>query len=252
MIRKVLGAAAAHLAPETVLVNGSKGIEEDTLATIDRIYREVLPRPLADRAAFLSGPTFARELAAGLPAAIVVASRSARSAALVQEELGSDRLRVYTSEDVVGLELGGALKNVIAIGAGMADGLGLGASARAAVITRGLAEIARLGMRLGAHPLTFAGLAGVGDLVLTCTGDLSRNRQVGLELGRGRPLAEILAGMDTVAEGVRTTAAAYRLAGQLAVDMPITDAIYGVLHEGKSPRAAVGLLMLRELKSERG
>ncbi len=251
-IREVLSAAAPALAESVILVNASKGIEEGSLDTIDRICAEILPAPMAARAAFLSGPTFAKELAIGLPAALVVASRSARSAATVQEELSTDRLRLYTSDDVIGVELGGALKNVCAIGAGIADGLGYGHNTRAALITRGLSEITRVGLRMGANPLTFMGLAGLGDLVLTCTGDLSRNRTVGIELGRGKKLEDILAGMSSVAEGVRTTRAARDLAQKLGCEMPITDAIYAVLYEGRSPKDAVAGLMTRDLKSERG
>jgi glycerol-3-phosphate dehydrogenase (NAD(P)+) len=251
-IREVLGAAAPALRDDVILVNCSKGIEEGTLDTIDRIYAAILPGPVAARAAYLSGPTFAKELAAGLPAAIVVASRSARAAATVQEELSGERLRLYTSDDVIGVELGGALKNVCAIGAGIADGLGYGHNTRAALITRGLAEIQRAGARLGANPLSFMGLAGLGDLVLTCTGDLSRNRTVGMELGRGKKLADILAGMNSVAEGVKTTRAARDLAQRLSVDMPITEAIYKILYEDLPPKVAMLELMRRELKSERG
>jgi len=252
VVREVMTQAAPHLGPDTVVVSASKGIEEGTLATIDRIYAEVLPPRIAERAAFLSGPTFAKELARGLPAAIVVASRVAASAVLVQTEFGSDRLRVYTSDDVTGVEIAGALKNVCAIGAGIADGLGFGHNSRAALITRGLSEITRLGVRLGADPLTFAGLAGLGDLVLTCTGDLSRNRTVGLELGKGKKLADILAGMQSVAEGVKTTKAAHELGQKLGVDVPITDAIYSILYEDKDPKVAVSELMRREPKAERG
>jgi glycerol-3-phosphate dehydrogenase (NAD(P)+) len=251
-IREVLGQAAPHLDPAALLVNAAKGIEEGTLLTIDGIYREVLPAPIAQRAAFLSGPTFAKELAAGLPAALVVASHDAGSARIVQETFSSERLRLYTSDDVPGIELGGALKNVCAIGAGMVDGLGYGHNTRAALITRGLSEITRAGSKLGANPLTFMGLAGLGDLVLTCCGDLSRNRTVGLELARGRKLDEILASMHAVAEGVRTTRAARALAQKIGVDMPITEAIYQVLYGDLSPRDAMVSLMTRDLKSERG
>ncbi len=250
-VREVLTQAAPALAADAVVVNASKGIEEGTLETIDQIYKEVLPPAVASRAAFLSGPTFAKELARGLPAAIVVASHSARSAALVQEQFSTDRLRVYTTDDVTGIELGGALKNVCAIGAGISDGLGYGHNTRAALITRGLSEITRLGMRLGAHPMTFMGLAGIGDLVLTCTGDLSRNRTVGLELGKGRTIADILASMNAVAEGVKTTRAAHQLAIKLGVDMPITAAIHQIIYEQRPAREAVADLMRRDLKSER-
>ncbi|MFH0900490.1 MAG: NAD(P)H-dependent glycerol-3-phosphate dehydrogenase [Pseudomonadota bacterium] len=250
--RAVLAKTAALFDAQSVLVVGTKGIEEETLLTMSQVVREVLPAPVAQRAAFVSGPTFARELASGLPAAIVVASRSPASAELVQREFSTDRLRLYTSDDVAGVELGGALKNVCAIGAGISDGLGYGHNARAALITRGLFEMARIGMRMGANPLTFAGLAGMGDLVLTCTSDLSRNRQVGLELGRGRKLDEILTSLGAVAEGVKTTRAARQLAMGLEVDIPITEVIYQVLYEGKQPNAALAELMARELKPERG
>jgi glycerol-3-phosphate dehydrogenase (NAD(P)+) len=251
-VRQVMAAAASHLGADAVVVSASKGIEEGTLATIDEIFRQVLPAPLAERAAYLSGPTFAKELVRGLPAAIVVASLVPASATLIQKHFATDTLRIYTSEDVVGVEICGALKNVIAIGAGIADGLGYGHNTRAALITRGLSEIARLGTHLGANPLTFAGLAGMGDLILTCTGDLSRNRQVGLELGRGKTLAEILSGMTAVAEGVKTAKAAHDLAKKTQVNLPIADAIYRVLYEGLSPKDAVVELFKREPKSELG
>jgi glycerol-3-phosphate dehydrogenase (NAD(P)+) len=251
-IREVFGQAAAHLDERVIVVNCSKGLEEGTLDTIDRIYAEILPGQVAARASYLSGPTFAKELAAGLPAALVVASRSARAAATVQEELSGERLRLYSSDDVIGVELGGALKNVSAIGAGIADGLGFGHNTRAALITRGLAEIQRVGARMGANPMTFMGLAGLGDLVLTCTGDLSRNRTVGMEIGRGKRLKDVLAGMTSIAEGVKTTRASRDLSLKLSVEMPITQAIYKILYEDMSPSEAMRELMRRELKSERG
>jgi glycerol-3-phosphate dehydrogenase (NAD(P)+) len=251
VVREVFARAAPHLSPDTVVVLASKGIEQATLMTMDRVLYDVLPKRIAERAAFLSGPTFAKELVRGLPAAIVVASHDAGSAELVQAELGTPTLRMYTSDDVIGVELGGALKNIFAIGAGIADGMGFGHNTRAALITRGLNEMARLGLRMGANPLTFAGLAGMGDLVLTCTGDLSRNRHVGLELGRGKRLGEILAAMSEVAEGVKTTKAAHDLAASLNVEMPIVDAIYTVIEHGKSAQEAVGELLKREVKHER-
>jgi glycerol-3-phosphate dehydrogenase (NAD(P)+) len=251
VVRSVFGQAAPHLAHDAIVVSASKGIEQGSLATIDQVYRDVLPGRTAERAAFLSGPTFAKELVRGLPAAIVVASHDPASALLVQEQLGTELLRVYTTDDVTGVELGGALKNVFAIGAGIADGLGFGHNTRAALITRGLNEMARLGLSLGANPLTFAGLAGMGDLVLTCTGDLSRNRQVGLELGRGRSIGEILAGMNEVAEGVKTTRAAHDLAIRHGVEMPIVEAIYKVIEMGWSARDAVTDLLKREVRHER-
>jgi glycerol-3-phosphate dehydrogenase (NAD(P)+) len=252
VVRHVLGDAAPHLHPSVIIVNASKGIEEGTLLTIDGIYRDVLPAAIAGRAVFLSGPTFAKELAAGLPAAIVAAGHDPAAIQRVQEELSTERLRVYSTDDVAGVELGGALKNVVAIGAGISDGLGFGHNTRAALITRGLNEIARLGMRLGAHPLTFAGLAGMGDLVLTCTGDLSRNRTVGLELGRGRTIADILGSMDSVAEGVKTAHAVNALGKKLDVDLPIMYAIHDVLYLNKTPRDAVAELLRREAGAERG
>jgi glycerol-3-phosphate dehydrogenase (NAD(P)+) len=251
VVREVLGRAAYFLAPGTVVVSASKGIEQGTLLTIDGIYRDILPEPIARRAAFLSGPTFAKELVQGLPAAIVCASHDAESATLVQDQLGTERLRIYSTEDVTGVELGGALKNVFAIGAGIADGLGFGHNTRAALITRGLNEMARLGVAMGANPLTFAGLAGMGDLVLTCTGDLSRNRQVGLELGRGRSLADIIGSMNAVAEGVKTTKAAHDLGVRQGVELPIVDAIYSVVEHGVPAAHAVTELLKREVKAER-
>jgi len=251
VVREVFGRAAPDLSPGTVVVLASKGIEQASLMTMDKVLHDVLPHRMAERAVFLSGPTFAKELVRGLPAAIVAASHDAASAALVQAELGTPTLRIYTSDDVAGVELGGALKNIFAIGAGIADGLGFGHNTRAAMITRGLNEMARLGLRMGANPLTFAGLAGMGDLVLTCTGDLSRNRQVGLELGRGKSLGEILAAMNEVAEGVKTTKAAYDLAAKLGVEMPIVGAIYNIIERGMSAREAVAELLQREVKHER-
>ena len=188
-VREVIGAAAAYLAPGAAVVNASKGLEEGTLDRIDQIYAEILPPEVAARATYLSGPTFARELAAGKPSAIVVAGRDSSATERVQHALATERFRVYRSDDVVGVQIGGALKNVVAIAAGLADGLDFGLNGRAALITRGLAEIARVGVALGAEPLTFSGLSGLGDLVLTCSGELSRNRRVGLALGAGKKLA---------------------------------------------------------------
>ncbi len=251
VVRDVLGRAAYFMTPDTIVVNASKGIEQGTLATMDQVYRDIFPARVAGRAAFLSGPTFAKELVRGLPAAIVVASHDPRTAELVQAQLGTETLRIYSTEDVIGVELGGALKNVYAIGAGISDGLGFGHNTRAALITRGLNEMARLGARLGANPMTFAGLAGMGDLVLTCTGDLSRNRQVGLELGRGRTIKEIVAATDTVAEGVKTARAAHDLGRRLGVDLPIVDAIHSVVELGVSARDALAELLKREVGAER-
>jgi glycerol-3-phosphate dehydrogenase (NAD(P)+) len=217
---------------------------------MDDVLKEVLPGRLGARLAFLSGPSFAKEVGAGLPTAVVMASRDRASAERAAQLFQSDRFRVYTSDDVTGVELGGALKNVMAIAAGVIDGLGLGNNTRAALITRGLAEISRLAVRKGANPLTLAGLAGVGDLVLTCTGDQSRNRTVGVGLGRGQKLAEVLAEMKQVAEGVKTTKSAHQLAERLGVEMPITHTIYRVLYEDYPARDALAELMGRAPKHE--
>jgi glycerol-3-phosphate dehydrogenase (NAD(P)+) len=198
----------------------------------------------------LSGPSFAREVCEQRPTAITLASRNAELAAELQERLSTEYFRVYTSNDVIGVELGGALKNVIAIAAGTSDGLGFGFNARAALITRGLAEIARLGVAMGAEPLTFSGLAGLGDLVLTCTGDLSRNRMVGLKIAEGMPIKEIISSMRMVAEGIETSKAATMLAGRVGVEMPITAEVYRIIYEGKDPRDAVRELMTRQLRGE--
>ncbi len=250
VMRGVLEQCRAALQPGCLLVSAAKGIENDTLLTMSEVLKEVLGADIAARCAFLSGPSFAKEVSAELPTAVAVAAVSESVAATVQELFSTDYFRVYTNADVMGVELGGALKNVIALAAGVSDGLGFGNNTRAALITRGLAEIARLGEAKGALPATFAGLAGMGDLVLTCTGDLSRNRTVGMELGRGRKLKDILGSMHMVAEGVKTTLSAYQLAQKLNVDMPITEQMYQILYADKSPRQAVTDLMLRVLKAE--
>ncbi|HET9985259.1 MAG TPA: NAD(P)H-dependent glycerol-3-phosphate dehydrogenase [Longimicrobiales bacterium] len=249
-VRGVMTEAAPAIAPDALVVSASKGIEKETLCTMDATLREVLPGRLGAEAAFLSGPSFALEVARERPTAVTVASRSERAALRTQELFQTPYFRVYTTHDVAGVELGGALKNVIALAAGMAAGLGLGHNATAALITRGLAEISRLGVALGASPLTFAGLAGMGDLILTCTGELSRNRSVGYALGQGKRLPEILAGMHMVAEGVDTTRAAYALARKVGAEMPIVEEVHAVLFEGRHPREAVENLMLREPKAE--
>ncbi len=247
--RATLAGCARDIAPGTLLVGASKGIENETLETMDEVFAEVVPHA---RAVFLSGPSFAREVGRGVPTAVVAASLDAEAAQATQRAFSSERFRVYTSDDVVGVEIGGALKNVMAIASGISDGLEFGYNTRAAIITRGLAEMARLAVKRGGNPLTLAGLAGMGDLVLTCTGDLSRNRHVGVELGRGRTLEQILGGMKEVAEGVRTTKSAHDLARREGVDMPITAAVHAVLYEGKPPRDLVMDLMTRSLKDERG
>ncbi len=250
-VRDVLGRAAQWLDPDTLVVNCSKGLEEGTLDRIDQIYADIFPARIAARAGYLSGPTFAKEIAAGYPAAIVLAARDQEAAGQVQAELSSERLRIYTSDDVIGVLVGGALKNVVAIAAGMSDGLGFGHNTRAALITRGLAEIARMGVKLGANPLTFQGLSGLGDLVLTCSGDLSRNRQVGLAIGRGAKLADVIADMRMVAEGVKTTKVAHDLSEKLGVPAPIASAMYKILYQDAPARAAMRELMGRSLRSER-
>jgi glycerol-3-phosphate dehydrogenase (NAD(P)+) len=247
-VREVASAAAAA-GTATLVACASKGLEETTRFTLDRVIGEAIP---GARVVLLSGPTFAREIAAGLPAAAVAASRDVGAAAAVQRALGSDRFRVYTTDDVAGVAVGGALKNVIAIAAGCSDGLGFGSNARAALVTRGLHEMGRLASRLGGHPLTLAGLAGLGDLVLTCTGTLSRNRQVGLGLAAGEPLDAITARLGQVAEGVATARLGHELAGELGVEMPITAAVAAVLAGRRTPRDAVAELLAREQGAERG
>jgi len=232
------------------IVSATKGIEEKTLLRMSEVISEVCGHP-APRIGALSGPSFAKEVARGDPTAITIASKDVGLAETVQREFSDPRFRVYTNDDVIGVELGGALKNIIAIAAGVCDGLNLGHNSVAALITRGLAEITRLSVACGGRAETLAGLAGLGDLVLTCTGGLSRNRSVGVELGRGRKLPEIISGMHgMVAEGVFTTHAAVGLARARGVEMPITEQMHAVLHEGKAPREAIHELMTRSAKSE--
>jgi glycerol-3-phosphate dehydrogenase (NAD(P)+) len=239
-----------HLRPEMLFVSATKGIEGGTLMRMSEVIGEVVSARFRPRVAVLSGPTFAREIARGEPAAVVVASVEAALAESVQRALSGPALRLYTNDDPVGVEFGAALKNVIAIAAGACQGLGLGNNTTAALITRGLAEITRLALACGGKPMTLAGLAGLGDLVLTCTGALSRNRHVGVELARGRPLDEIVASTRMVAEGVETTSAALELASRFAVEMPITRQVSAMLRDGKPPRDAVRELMERSLKGE--
>ena len=253
LMRRVFRQLLPHLEEDVLLVSASKGIENGTLMTMSQVLEEELARAgRRARLAFLSGPSFAREVAKGLPTAVVAASRDQAVAEIVQRVFSGERFRVYTNRDVIGIEFGGSLKNVMALAAGIADGLGFGSNTRAALITRGLSEMTRLGVAAGAEARTFAGLAGMGDLVLTCTGDLSRNRSVGLELGRGRSLKEILAGMTMVAEGVKTTISTYQQAARLKVEAPITEQVYKILEEGKDPRQAVSDLLGRNLKAENG
>ena len=249
--RSVWSDVAGGLSPSTPIVSVSKGIEVDTLATPTVILRDVLGIDAGDRIMTLSGPSFAREVVAKYPTAVVVAGPNGDLAREVQVLFSSESFRVYTSDDVIGVELGGALKNVIAIAAGIVEGLRYGHNTLAALITRGLAEIGRLGVAMGGDVFTFAGLSGMGDLVLTCTGGLSRNRTVGVELGRGRTIEEITAEMNMVAEGVKTTLAVKQLSASAGVEMPICDQMYEVLYEGKSPVTAAHDLMSRTLRSER-
>lgn len=249
-VREVMGRAAPHLHPEAVLVSTVKGIEVETGMTMDRVLEEVLDPTHHPRLVFLSGPSFAREVAEQKPTAVTLASRVESYAVAVQSALSCPWFRCYSHHDVTGVEVGGAVKNVIAIAVGMCDGLDMGTNARAGLMTRGLREITRLGEALGANPLTFQGLSGMGDLILTCTGDLSRNRSVGRELAKGRPIAEITGSMSQVAEGVRTTYAVCALADRLGVDMPIAHATRRVLDGELSPTEAGYRLMTRQLKGE--
>jgi glycerol-3-phosphate dehydrogenase (NAD(P)+) len=246
--RALYAAMKPHLSPSAVLVSASKGLERTSLLRMSEVIKETISRNF--QVAVLSGPTFAREVARGEPAAVVVASADVSAAQHVQQAFSGPNLRLYTNTDPIGVETGAALKNVVAIAAGVCKGLGLGNNTLAALITRGLAEITRLAVAMGGQPKTLAGLAGLGDLVLTCSGELSRNRMVGLELARGRKLDEILGSMRMVAEGVETCDAALALGNRFQVDLPITQQMYAVLHSSKSPADAIRDLMERSLKSE--
>jgi glycerol-3-phosphate dehydrogenase (NAD(P)+) len=248
--RQVAARMAPSLAPGARILSAAKGIEEDRLARMSEILADVLPPAFRHRIAVLSGPTFAQEVGHGRPTAAVLASADAALAKALQAALATPTFRLYTQGDVTGVELGGALKNVIAIAAGIADGLELGLNARAALLTRGLAELTRLGVALGAHPRTFAGLAGVGDLILTCTGDLSRNRRLGIALAQGQSLAEWQAATRSVAEGVRTAQAAFGLARHTGVVAPIITEVAAVLFERKAPREALLSLLSRSARPE--
>ncbi len=250
VMRETVQKMSTHLSEETIVVSASKGIENKTHLTMSAVLKEVLPVISESSFAALSGPSFAREVAKEFPTVVTVASKDERVARYVQHVFATPYFRVYTSDDVVGVELGGAVKNVIAIAAGIIDGLGLGLNTRAALITRGLAEIRRLGTKLGANPHTFAGLAGVGDLVLTCTGSLSRNHTVGKKIGQGMKLTAILSEMRMVAEGVKTAKSVYNLSNKLGVDMPIAHEVYDILYEDIAPIEAVRRRMTRDLKNE--
>lgn len=250
VMRQVVEQFVPYLDERVLIVSASKGIENDSLMLMSQVLEESLPPSLHSQVGFLSGPSFAKEVSARMPTAVVAAAKDRQLADTIQKIFNTENFRVYTHNDVIGVELGGAMKNVIALAAGVSDGLGFGHNTRAALITRGLAEMTRLGLRMGGVPETFAGLAGMGDLVLTCTGDLSRNRSVGIELGKGRKLKEILDGMHMVAEGVKTTLSAYQLAEKLGVEAPIIEQMYLILYQDKDPEQAVSDLMRRDLKSE--
>lgn len=250
VMRETAASILPHLPAESIIVTASKGIENKTHLTMSGVLQEVFSETPQGRFAVLSGPSFAREVAANVPTAVTVASPDAEVACRIQQIFATPFFRVYTSDDMIGVELGGAVKNVIAIAAGIVDGLGLGLNTRAALITRGLAEISRLGRELGANPITLAGLSGVGDLILTCTGALSRNHTVGKKIGEGRKLSDILAESRMVAEGVKTAKSVYNLSKKLEVEMPIAHEIYRILYEDLSPKEALKNLMTRDLKEE--
>jgi glycerol-3-phosphate dehydrogenase (NAD(P)+) len=243
---------AGSLVPhkEPLIVSATKGIEEESLLTMSAVLREVCGIRQEDRIAVLSGPSFAAEVARLCPTAVTVAARDNHTASTIQKIFSSQRFRVYTTTDVIGVEIGGAVKNVIALAAGVSDGLGYGHSARAALITRGLAEMKRLATRLGAEAQTLSGLSGMGDLILTCTSDLSRNYRVGARLARGEPLDTILQSMPMVAEGVRTSRSVFALRTRLQVEMPIVEQVHALLHGGKPPQQVVADLLSRETKPE--
>ncbi len=252
VVRGVWAKLAPSIHEETIIASATKGVEENTLRLPSQIISECIGEAGGEQRvlACLSGPTFARELAERRPTAITAASEDSEVAHAIQEALSAPHFRIYTGVDPIGAQLGGALKNVIALAAGIADGMELGLNARAALIVRGLAEIGRLGVAMGGRAETFAGLAGMGDLVLTCTGDLSRNRTVGVRLGRGEPLRKILESMTAVAEGVSTAPAAVGLADKFRVEMPICREVHAILYEGHNPEDAVRALMSRPLKAE--
>ena len=244
--RSVFKDVGSFIPEGAYLVTASKGIENGTLQTVSQVLEELTGR----KAAALSGPSFAKEVTIMKPTAVTIASESVGKGQVLQKVFNTDHFRVYTNDDVLGVELGGALKNVMAIASGISDGLGLGSSARAALITRGLAEIIRLGVAMGAKEKTFSGLSGIGDLVLTCTGSLSRNYTVGTRLGRGEKLKDIVDSMSMVAEGIATSESAYELAGKYKVDMPVVEQVYKTINEDKPPKDVVRDLMSRSLKSE--
>ncbi len=252
VLREVLGRAVEFLPVGVPIVSATKGIENETLLLVSGIFEDVLPSKYHPFLCYLSGPSFAKEVAAKKPTAVTIASYNHQLAVKMQNVFSCEFFRAYTSNDVIGVEIGGALKNVIAIASGAVSGMELGLNASAGMITRGLHEITRLAVRLGANPLTLTGMAGMGDLVLTCTGGLSRNRTVGFKLGQGMTIEEILDDMNMVAEGVKTSKSVYDLSRQMGVEMPISEQVYQVLYEQKKPEQAVIDLMARTLKPEMG
>jgi len=249
-VREIATRLASRATPDHVLVSVAKGIENGTLLTTTGVLAEAVPSVPRERLAVLYGPSHAEEVAAAVPTAVVVAAYDAEAGSRLQSLFMSPRLRVYANSDVLGVEIAGSVKNGLAIAAGMSEGVGYGDNAKAALITRGIAEIRRLGMAMGARASTFSGLAGIGDLVVTCMSRHSRNRAVGFEIGSGRSLEEVTGTMDMVAEGVRTTESVYELSRRYGVEMPITEAVYAILFEGKAPRTAVHELMTRSAKQE--
>lgn len=250
VMRETAKSLSNHLSSGTIIASASKGIENKTHLTMSGVLKDVLTKVPEESLAVLSGPSFAREVAKQFPTVVTVASKDPDVAELLQHVFVTPFFRVYTNEDIIGVELGGAIKNVIAIAAGIIDGLGLGLNTRAALITRGLTEIRRLGLKLGANPRTFAGIAGVGDLILTCTGNLSRNHTVGKKIGEGNTLEQILSEMRMVAEGVKTAKSVYNLSKKMDVEMPICHQVYYILYDNLSPREAARRLMTRDLKHE--
>jgi glycerol-3-phosphate dehydrogenase (NAD(P)+) len=249
-VRAVAAQFAPFLSPDAVIISASKGLELDTLMPLSEVFKDVLAQRHHDNLCFLSGPSFAKEVARKMPTAVSLAWYDPEVGRRAQELLSNSYFRVYTNSDVIGVELAGSLKNVVAIAAGVLEGLGYGYNTAAALLTRGLAEMARLGEAMGGSLQTFSGLAGMGDLVLTCTGGLSRNRTLGVRLGRGERLDEIMKDAKTVAEGVKTTKAARELAAKHHMHMPIVEEVYRILYEGKDPRQALKELMSRDLKAE--
>ncbi|OGW32694.1 MAG: glycerol-3-phosphate dehydrogenase [Nitrospirae bacterium GWC2_56_14] len=249
-VRAVTKQYAPFLAKDAIIISASKGIEIETLMPLSEVFKDTLPAAFHENLCFLSGPSFAKEVAQMMPTAVALAAYDPSIAKTVQAIFSSPYFRVYTNDDVIGVEVAGSLKNVVAIAAGVLEGMGYGYNTMAALLTRGLAEMARLGMAMGGNLQTFSGLAGMGDLVLTCTGGLSRNRTLGTRLGKGEKLDDILKNAKTVAEGVKTAKAARALANKFEVDMPIVEEVYQLLYEGKDPKAAVKDLMSRELKGE--